>query len=141
MFPKNGPVAANGVVRNYIATAGLTAFPEEYRPTFQNMLSMPVYEMASSGTEMLYAAVMQLSELPQRLDALMALGELAQAVAIAGTDGKADRWWAIHNWVLSELADPGVENPNSPAPEVDQSYSLVSQGSIDPPPGFTPPAP
>ena len=126
MFPNNGPVAALNAVRSYIARVGLNAFSEEYRPHFEALLTMQLFEALTGGVERLYAAVRQLADLPNRLDALMVLGEAAQASALASLEGKAERRWAIQAWALAEVGDPGVDNPAAPAPDVEEAFSFIA---------------
>lgn len=136
MFPNNGPVAAHTAVRNYVARVGLSAFPEEYQTTFEQLLSLPLFEALTVGVERLYAAVRQLSDLPDRDGALLALGEASQASAIAALEAKAERRWAIQAWTLAEVTEPGVDNPLAPAPDVDPAFSFLPppvELSIDPP--------
>ncbi|MBJ7446857.1 MAG: hypothetical protein JHC81_04920 [Brevundimonas sp.] len=124
MFPNDGPVAAHNAVRNYVARVGLSAFPEDYREAFESLLSMPLFEALTSGVERMYAAVRQLADLPDRDGALLALGEAAQASAIAALEGQAERRWAIQAWTLAEITEPGVENPLAPAPDVEARFAF-----------------
>lgn len=124
-FPNNGPIAAHNAIRNYIASVGLNGFPDDYRGAFQDMLGMPLFEGLTDGVERLFAAVRQLVDLPSRADALQALGEASQASALAGLAGKRDRWWAVQAWTLSEINEPGVENPLAPVPEVDSAFTFI----------------
>lgn len=126
MFPNNGPVAALSAVRSYVAQVGLNAFPEEYRPQFQDLLTMQLFEALTAGVERLYAAVRQLADLPNRMDALMVLGEASQASALASLEGKAERRWAIQAWALAEVTDPGVDNPAAPAPDIEEAFSFIA---------------
>lgn len=136
MFPNQGPVAAQIAVRNYVASVGLNAFPDEYRAKMQELINLGVFDVLTLGVERLYAALTQLEDLPNRLDALTALGEAAQSAAINNLSSKSERWWAISSWASAELTEPGVENPLSPAPEVDQNFSFIA-----PPPAIMPPIP
>jgi hypothetical protein len=118
MFLNNGPVPAHNAIRAYIAGVGLNGFAEEHRPAFEALLSMRLFEALTAGVERLYAAVRELPDLPDRPAAIMALGEAAQASAIAGFEGQKDRRWAIQAWAISEFAEPGVDDPLAPPPEV-----------------------
>lgn len=124
MFPNNGPVAAHNAVRNYVARVGLSGFPEPLQGVFEGVLALPLFEALTTGVERLYAAVRERADLPDRNAALQALGEAAQASAIAALEGKAERRWAIQAWTLAELIEPGVDNPLAPAPEVDPAFSF-----------------
>lgn len=135
MFPNNGPVAAHSAVRNYIARVGLSGFPEVHRAAFEALLGLMLFECLTEGVERLYAAVRQLEDLPDRPGALAALGEAAQASAIAGLSGQADRRWAIQAWAFSELTAPGSENPMAPPPDIDPAASfLAAEPVVTPPP-------
>lgn len=134
MFPNNGPVAALSAVRSYVAQVGLNAFPEEYRSQFQELLTMQLFEALTGGVERLYAAVRQLADLPDRMGALMVLGEAAQASALASLEGKAERRWAIQAWVLAEITDPGVENPAAPAPDIEEAFGFIAPAPAEPAP-------
>lgn len=135
MFPNNGPVAAHNAVRNYVAAVGLTGFAEAHRDAFQALLVMPLFEALTTGVERLYAAVRQIEALPDREGALAALGEAAQASAIAGLEDKAERRWAIQAWAVSEINAPGVDDPLAPAPEVLETASFLAVGPVPPVPG------
>lgn len=125
MFPNNGPVAAHNAVRNYVARVGLSAFPDDYQAAFETLLTLPLFDALTVGVERLYAAVRELADLPDRPAALLALGEAAQASAIAGLEGRAERRWAIQAWTLAEVGEPGVDNPLAPAPDVETAFSFV----------------
>jgi hypothetical protein len=133
MFPNNGPVAALNAVRSYVARVGLNAFPDAYRERFERLLAMQLFEALTGGVELLYAAVKQLADLPSRTDALMVLGEAAQASALASLEGKAVRRWAIQAWTLAEVTEPGVENPAAPAPDVEEAHSFIKPPEPTPP--------
>lgn len=134
MFLNNGPVPAHNAIRAYIAGVGLNGFAEEHRPAFEALLSMRLFEALTAGLERLYAAVRELPDLPDRAGALMALGEAAQASAIAGFEGLKERRWAIQAWVVSEINAPGMEDPLAPAPEVLETASFLAE-PVPPLPG------
>lgn len=134
MFPNNGPVAAHNAVRSYVAQVGLTGFAEEHQEAFQALLVMPLFEALTTGVERLYAAVRQLPGLPDRPGAIMALGEAAQASAVAGLEGKAERRWAIQAWAVSEITAPGVDDPLAPPPEVLETASFIAADPVPPQP-------
>lgn len=131
MFPNNGPWAAHNAIRSYIARVGLSGFPEAEQPTFERLLGLPLFEALTGGVETLYAAAREMVDMPDRTAALMALGEAAQAAAVAGLEGKGDRFWAIQAWALAETTAPGVENPLALPPDVEPAYSFAPAPAPD----------
>ena len=132
MFPNNGPMAAHNAVKSYIARVGLSGFAEDHQTIFEGLLALPLFETLTDGVERLYAAVRELEDLPERALALQALGEAAQASAVAGLSGKAGRRWAIQAWVVAEINEPGGEHPLAPAPEVDEAFSFIPPEAAQP---------
>lgn len=130
MFNNNGPISAHNAMRAYVVNNGLAAFPAEVRDHMAALNNMITYDAMSDGIERLYAALLEVEGMPNRPDGLMALGEAAQASAIAQTDSKGTHWWAIRNWAAYEI-NPVGEAP--PVPEVKEGFSYT--------PAEAPPAP
>lgn len=133
MFPNNGPVAAQQAVRTYIATVGLSNFPEAAGDAFEKINTSALFETLTTGTERLLAAAVELPDLPSREAALRALGEAAQAAALAYLSGKEARWWAIQAWAAAEISDPGGEHLMAPQPDVDPDATFVKPNPVEPP--------
>ena len=123
MFNNNGPVAAMNSIRSYISMNGINAFPEEARDHIQQINTMGVFEILTTGVERLFAMFLELDNMPGETTGLNALGEAAQAAAISQLEGKADRWWSISQWAATQLSPPPEGVPVPEAPEVRTEYS------------------
>lgn len=142
MFKDEGPIGAMNVMQRYIAL-NVANFPADTQEEFLkvNAERSPA-DALIKGMEYLNTALVNGVELPNRDEALNALGVVALQVANANLWSKGDRAFAIMAWANGELngASGGGELP---APvEPDEAYGFAEpEASPEAPPPSPEPTP
>lgn len=128
MFDNNGPVGAINGITDYIIDNAADMTPE-VRDRFKEVnKEQALADKLVKGFEYLYRGAKE-DLLPNREDALNALGSAALQVNMANLWGKGERAWQVMTWAASQL-----DNSLTPSdgPDFEPDYWFVQE--VLPPP-------
>lgn len=101
MFTNIGPAEAITIIKTYLIT-NIGQFEEPLKGKMMEIILSVGADTLVKGTEYLYSALMKY-DLPNRNEAVYAVGVGGLQIALVGLWGRGDHGWRISSWAHYEL--------------------------------------